>query len=104
MFAVLQDRNKQYTVKTGDTITIDTLPEAKAGEEIVFDKVLYIGGEKAKVGTPTVSGAKVIGKVAKPVEKGLRVFTVSWRRREQYQRRVGHRQKYTTVKITDIQV
>lgn len=105
MFAVISDRTKQYAVREGDTITIDSRKGLKPGAEIFFDKVLYIGGDgKQKVGSPTVAGAKVTGKVENPEKKGPKHFIVMWRRREQYQRRVGHRQKSTTVKITGIQV
>lgn len=105
MYAIISDRSKQYTVKAGDTIEIDLRKDLKEGEEVVFDQVLYLGGEegKAQVGAPVVKGAKVIGKVENASVKQDKKFTHKWVRREQYQRRVGHRQKMASVRITKIE-
>lgn len=105
MYAIISDRSKQYTVKAGDRIEIDLRKDLKEGTEIVFDQVLYLGGEEGKVqvGAPTVKGAKVLAKVENPLVKDDKKFTHKWVRREQYQRRVGHRQKMASVRITKIE-
>ncbi len=106
MFAVIRDRSKQYMVKPGDTLEIDLKEGVEPGQQLVFDEVLMIGGTGKKdiIGKPTVAKAQVLGEVARPLSPGKKVHIVKWTRREQYQRHVGHRQKFTTVKITEIKV
>lgn len=59
MFAVIETGGKQYKVTKGETLDIEKL-EGKDGESIKFDKVLLVDD---KVGTPTLSGATVSGKI-----------------------------------------
>ena len=101
MYAVIKTGGKQYRVEKGDVIYIEKLA-AEADETISFDEVLAVGDEgKVKVGTPTVSGAKVSGKVVKNGRsKKINVFT--YRPKKGSARRVGHRQPYTKVEITEI--
>ena len=37
----------------------------KQGETVTFDKVLFVGGDNVKVGSPLVDGATVTAKVEK---------------------------------------
>jgi len=105
VYAIISDRSKQFTVKAGDRIEIDLRNGLKEGDELVFDQVLYVGGDegKVKIGSPTVAGVKVHGKVENALVKEDKKFTWKWVRREQYQRRVGHRQKVASVRITKIE-
>ena len=102
MYAIIKAGSRQYRVEKGQEIEFDYSEKAKPGEKVTFDEVLLVhDGKKSTVGTPTVSGAKVTGEVVEMVRaKKLRVF--KYRRREGYHRALGHRQKYTLVKITDI--
>ncbi|MBI4563622.1 MAG: 50S ribosomal protein L21 [Planctomycetes bacterium] len=100
MYAIIQDGSKQYRVEKGATIQFDR----KAGRTgtLEFTNVLVLhDGEKVRVGTPTLPGATVVGEIVKEAtDRKIRVF--KYRRREGYHRTVGHRQKHTLVKITDI--
>ena len=103
MYAVIQDSGKQFKVAEGDVINID-LREAAAGDEIAFDKVLYCGGEDGcQVGTPLIANAKVTGTVEAEV-KGKKTIHFTMRRRKDSRRKVGHRQRYLSVRITGIAV
>ena len=65
MYAVIKTGGKQYKVEQGDVVFVEKL-NAEEGTEVTFDEVLALGGEKkAKIGTPTVKGATVTGKVLK---------------------------------------
>ena len=64
MYAIIETGGKQVKVATGDVIYVEKLDVAE-GEDFVFDKVLLVGGIKAKVGTPYVKGATVSAKVVK---------------------------------------
>ncbi|MGZ3418578.1 MAG: 50S ribosomal protein L21 [Polyangiales bacterium] len=100
MFAVIQTGGKQYRVAEGDKLRVEKLT-GDVGAKVTFDKVLLIGGESVKVGTPLVSGAKVSAEiVAQGRDKKLIVF--KFRRRKNYRRKAGHRQPFTELKITGV--
>jgi len=101
MYAVIKTGGKQYKVEQGDVVFVEKL-NAEEGTEVTFDEVLALGGEKkAKIGTPTVKGATVTGKVLKQGRsKKITVFTYKPKKNEK--RKLGHRQSYTKIEITAI--
>jgi large subunit ribosomal protein L21 len=103
MYAIIEEGGRQVRVTSGDTIQIDR--EVGANEKtITFDRVLLVGGEgQPRIGAPIVSGATVTADVIGPV-KGPKIDTVKYRRRKGYHKTTGHRQKYTAVKVTGINV
>ncbi len=103
MYAVIQTGGKQYRAEPGQVLWVEKLP-GDAGDPITFEQVLLVaagGGADVTVGTPTVTGAKVIAKI---VEQGLgeKLVVFKFRRRKNYVRRTGHRQELTAVKIESI--
>jgi large subunit ribosomal protein L21 len=103
MYAVIDDNGKQFKVSTGDRIKLDR-PFDEAVKTISFDRVLLVGGEgDAKIGAPAVAGATVQAEVLGAV-KGKKVVTQKYARRKGYHKKIGHRQNYTEVKITAINV
>ncbi|MBY8965739.1 50S ribosomal protein L21 [Algiphilus sp. NNCM1] len=101
MYAIIQTGGKQYRVKKGDALRVETLPAA-VGETIEFDRVLMVGeGEEAKVGSPLVDGAKVSADVLEH-GRARKVHILKFRRRKHHMKRQGHRQNYTAVRVTDI--
>ena len=103
MYAIIEEGGRQFRVTGGDTIQIDR--EVKEDEKTVtFDRVLMVGGEGSpRIGAPLVSGATVTADVIGPV-KGPKVDTVKYKRRKGYRKKIGHRQQYTAVKVTGINV
>lgn len=103
MYAVIQTGGKQYRVKEGDTLKVETLL-AEAGDTVEFDKVLLVQSDDAiKVGKPFLDGGKVTATV-KEHGRHKKVNIIKFRRRKHYMKRQGHRQNYTEVKITGISV
>jgi large subunit ribosomal protein L21 len=101
MYAIIEESGKQFKVTGGDVIRIDRQFEAGVST-VSFDRVLLVGGEgAAKIGDPLVTGATVTADIVGAV-KGKKIFNVKYKRRKGYHRTVGHRQKYTEVKITGI--
>jgi large subunit ribosomal protein L21 len=101
MYAIIEDSGKQFKVTGGDVIRIDRKVD-EGTQSVTFDRVLLVGGEgAAKVGAPLVAGATVVADVIGAV-KGKKIFNVKYKRRKGYHRTVGHRQKYTEVKIASI--
>ncbi|MGQ7792012.1 50S ribosomal protein L21 [Faunimonas sp. B44] len=101
MFAVIKTGGKQYRVAADETLKIEKLP-GDAGDELVFDEVLLLGGDgEAKVGAPLVSGASVKATIVEHT-RGRKIIVFKKRRRQNSRRKNGHRQDYTVVRITEI--
>jgi large subunit ribosomal protein L21 len=101
MYAVVETGGKQYRVSPGDIVRIEKI-DKPVGEKVELDKVLLVSGDdKVSVGE-TLKDAKVIGEVAAQGRE-RKVIIFKKKRRKGYQRTKGHRQYYTSVKITEIQ-
>lgn len=102
MYAVIKTGGKQYRVREGQVLRIESL-NAEAGDAIEFDEVLMVGeGSDIKVGTPVVEGAKVSATV-EANGRGKKVTIIKFRRRKNRSKtKQGHRQNYTEVKIGKI--
>ncbi|MCL1789603.1 MAG: 50S ribosomal protein L21 [Oscillospiraceae bacterium] len=99
MYAVIETGGKQYQVKEGDEIFIEKLEQSFG--EIVFDKVVMVGGSSAQVGDPYVSNASVKGTVIKN-GKGKKITVFTYKPKKSSKRKMGHRQPYSKVKIETI--
>lgn len=104
MYAIIEESGGQRTVEQGDEILIDLLEGGATtiGASISFDKVLLVGGDKARIGTPYVTGATVTAEILEPVVLGEKLSIQKFRAKKNYRRRTGHRQRYTKVRITAI--
>lgn len=101
MFAVLKTGGKQYKVQAGDILRVEKLA-ADAGETVQFNDVLMLGGDAPVVGAPFIEGAGVQAEVVEQIKGDKVIKFVKRRRKHSSKRTVGHRQKLTLVKITDI--
>ncbi len=105
MFVIIEESGRQVRVSEGETLDIDFQAGAEEGQEIVFDRVLLANaGGASAIGTPVIDAASVTAKVIDPLKKGPKLEVQKIRRRKNSRRHTGHRQKYTTVEITSIQV
>ncbi len=101
MYAVIKTGGKQYRVQKGDVIFIEKLC-AEETDTLCFEEVLAIGEEgKVTVGNPTVAGATVEGTLLKN-GKGKKLNIITYKPKKGSVRRMGHRQPYTKVEITEI--
>nr|WP_321442943.1 50S ribosomal protein L21 [uncultured Cohaesibacter sp.] len=101
MFAVIKTGGKQYTVSPEDIIQVEKL-EGEAGDTVTFDSVLLVGSEgDTTVGAPVVEGASVAAEIVDQ-GRGRKIIIFKKRRRQNSRRRNGHRQHFTSVKITEI--
>jgi large subunit ribosomal protein L21 len=101
MYAVIKTGGKQYRVEKGDKLFIERLA-AEPGAAVVFEEVLALGGDgKVTVGAPTVAGATVTGTVLKN-GRGKKLNIITYKPKKGSARRIGHRQPYTRVEITEI--
>ncbi len=100
MHAVIETGGKQYRVTVGDEIEIEKL-ESNAGDKVNFPVLLIEDGETIKLGKPHLDGAAVAGEIVDQI-KGPKLIAYTYRKRKSSERKVGHRQPLTLVKITDI--
>ena len=101
MYALVEIKGKQYKVEKGSLLKVDLLGE-ESGRTVEFDKVLMLSGENGpKIGQPYVKGAKVTATVGDTV-KGTKVKVLKFKRRKGYEKKQGHRQKYTLIKVNEI--
>ena len=101
MYAVVKTGGKQYRVSAGQKLKVEQIP-AEVGAEVTLDQVLMVGeGESVKVGAPLVAGASVkCTVVSHGRHDKVKIFKM--RRRKHYQKRQGHRQNYTELRIDTI--
>ncbi len=99
MYGVVEIAGHQYRVEAGDVIDVQKLT-SEVGSRIELDQVLFIGGEKPQVGLPTIKGAKIKAEVVRQARS--RKVIVFKRKPGTYQKKNGHRQPYTSLKILEI--
>jgi len=96
MYAVIRAGGKQYRVGLGDVIRVE---KQEATEASVEFELLAVGND-GKIDIPEAD-AKVVGEiVGEGREKKILVF--HFKRKKQYKKLAGHRQPFTTVRITEI--
>jgi large subunit ribosomal protein L21 len=104
VYAIVRAGGKQYRVKEGDTIHLESL-SAEAGEKVVLGEVLLVGGGdgEARLGSPLVAQAQVVGTVLEQ-GRGPKVRVFKYKKRKHYRRTRGHRQSFTALRIDAIEI
>jgi large subunit ribosomal protein L21 len=100
MYAIIETGGKQIKVEAGQVIYVEKL-DAQAGDTVTFDKVLFVGGENTKVGSPVVAGATVTAKVEKQ-GRAKKIIVFKYKAKKNNRRKQGHRQPYTKLVIEAI--
>ncbi len=100
MYAIVRAGAKQQKVAVGDVIEIDRISK-RVGDTLTLPIVMAVDGE-----TVTTSGLE---EAAVTVEvmgdtKGPKIVIQKFKNKTGYKKRQGHRQKYTAVKVTKIDV
>lgn len=100
-YAIIRTGGKQFRVQPGQTIRIPSLL-GDAGSTVEFNEVLLgSDGASVRTGVPTLSGARVTADIVKH-GKDEKIIVFKFKRRKNYARKQGHRQKFTEVRIRDI--
>lgn len=101
MYAIIQTGGKQFKVEKGSRLQIQKL-EQEVGADVELGEVLLLNGDGgAKVGTPFVSGAKVLAKIVRQF-RAPKVLIFKKRSKKGYRKKQGHRQSLTEIEIKDI--
>ena len=101
MYAVIEAGGSQHRVSEGDVLVLDRV-DAKVGDSVELDKVLFLGGGDVKVGSPYVESAKVVAEVVDH-HRGDKVDIFKYRRRHRYRKTIGFRAERTTLRIQNLQ-
>ena len=102
MYAIVKIAGKQFKVTKDQELYVPKLEE-RVGAQLTFDKVLLFAeaDQPARVGTPCLTGMKVMAKVVDH-QKDAKVIVFKKKRRKGYKKKQGHRQDYTKICIEDI--
>lgn len=103
MYAIVEIGGQQFKVEQGKSLFVHRLKDAEEGQTVEFEKVLLVGNEgTVSVGTPTVSGAKVVCEIVHPLVKGDKVIVFHMKRRKSERKRNGHREHFTELKVKEL--
>lgn len=100
MKAVVKIGGSQHVVTEKETLLVDLLPEGT--KELDLDVLLTIDGDESSVGTPFVKGVKVKAEVVEPLVKGDKIRIIRYKAKKRVHKEMGHRQKYSKIKIVSI--
>ena len=101
MNAIVKSGGKQFRVKAGDVVRVPLI-EAEVGSDVVLEDVLQVStGSAALIGRPKVANAKVSATVLRH-DRDRKILVYTYKRRKGYEKRRGHRQGFTEIRIKDI--
>jgi len=104
MKATIRTQGQQLTVSEGDILTVNRYPNTEAGSVVEISDVLAAGvGESFKVGTPRLEGAIVSVKILEN-KRGKKVIVFKKKKRKGMERKRGHRQELSVIKVEAIKV
>ena len=101
-FAVIKSGGKQKKVSKDLIFEVEKIDGVEPGDEVTFDEVLlHADGDAVSVGTPTVSGKKVVAKV---IEQGQNknIYVLRFKSKSNYRKKTGHRQKHTKLQVVSL--
>ncbi len=104
MKATIRTQGQQFTVSEGDILVVNRYPKTEAGATVEIRDVLASGeGESFQVGRPYLAGASVSAKILEN-KRGTKVIVFKKKKRKGYERKQGHRQELSVIKIESIKV
>ena len=100
MKAVIETGGKQYIVAKDDVIDVELISDD--AKTISFVPLMIIDDKKSKIGTPIVDSASVKATIVEADKQSDKVSVVKFKAKKRVHSKRGHRQRYTTLKITSI--
>jgi len=102
MYAIIRDGSRSHRAEEGAVLRLDLRAGLAKGAKVTLDRVEFLGGATPRVGNPVVKGARVIAEVLREL-KGEKVISYKYKRRKGYERKKGHRQQYTEVRVLKVE-
>ncbi len=101
MQAIVKTGGKQYSASKGDVIIVEKL-DGDAGTKVELTEVVaVVDGDKTKIGSPFIKGAKVVGEIVRQ-SKAKKINAFNYKPKKNERKRWGHRQPQTHIKVTDV--
>ena len=100
MYAIVKTGGKQYKVAAGDKINIEKL-NAEVGEQVELEAICVVDGANVIADPAEAAKTKVVATVVEQF-KGQKVNVFKFKKRKNYKKLQGHRQKLTRVQIETI--
>lgn len=104
MKATIHTQGRQFTVQVGDVLFVNRYQDTNSGDSIsIPDVLMVIKDQTTHFGTPNLSGATVSAKILEN-KRGKKLVIFKKKRRKGYERKQGHRQELSVIKIESINV
>ncbi len=100
MYAVIQTGGKQERVAEGQQLRVELLGE-DPGSEVAFTPVLVVDGDTVLATPAALASASVTARVVGE-ELGPKIRGFTYKNKSNQRTRWGHRQRYSTIKVTVI--
>ena len=100
MYAIVKTGGKQYKVAVGDVVQVEKL-EGELGSEVALPAVLVVDGSEVTTDADALTKVSVTGELVEQT-KGPKIRIHKFKNKTGYQKRQGHLQKLTRVKVTGI--
>jgi large subunit ribosomal protein L21 len=102
MYALVEIKGKQYKAEKDALLKVDLL-DLEPGSALSIDSVLLVSGDTITIGAPYVKGA-LVSAVVESHEKAKKIIVFKYKSKKDYRRKQGHRQRYSIIKIKDIEL
>lgn len=101
MYVIFSNKNKQYTINKNKFVQIDLIT-SEIGDKIILKDILYLKDEENNiVGNPFIKDMELTFEVIKHI-KDKKTIILKFKRRKNYLKKTGHRQRYTILKLISI--
>ena len=101
MYAIVEIAGQQFKVAKDQKVYVHRL-QAEEGSKVTFDNVLLLDNNgSVTIGAPAIEGASVTAQVLGHL-KGDKVIVFKKKRRKGYQKKNGHRQYLSEIRIESI--
>jgi large subunit ribosomal protein L21 len=100
VYAIVRSGGRQHKVAVGDVLEVDRLEDA-VGATVTLTPLLLVDGDAVTSEALALGEASVTAEVLAET-KGPKIRILKFKNKTGYRKRQGHRQRYTTIKVTDI--
>jgi large subunit ribosomal protein L21 len=100
VYAIVRSGGRQHKVAVGDVIEVNAVA-GDTRETLELPAVLLVDGETVTADAKTLAGVTVSAEVI-GTTKGPKIHILKFKNKTGYRRRLGHRQKFTQVRVTGI--
>ncbi len=99
MYAIIRTGGKQAKVHEGDVLDVERIKDA---ESVSYTPLLIVKDDGKVISDRTILGKSSVTAEIVGASAGPKIDIFKYKNKTGYRRRQGHRQKYTTIKVTKI--